>query len=526
MAGLGGGVGTFLTILALRYAWVLLREVYEAGYSTQWSCESPIVNDLDIQECFIDFYSRNYRTLSGKCNNLEYPLEGSSGAHFTRIGRDFKHLIPEPDDIDIYEPNPYDIAKELLHTKPDKPPNIETHVNLLLPAWAQFIVHDQVGHEKFDINDNPHQIVSDSLNHTMNISRQKPSDNPTTGCPYKQFKNTKTAYFDGSALYGMNEDIHNGLMDDVDPRKFKLEYIPEYDEYQLPYNVEKNEYIVGETGNFWPGLNIYHLLFAQEHNYIIDKLDKIYLGEYSDEEKYHIARLIIAAFIAKTHITELVPVVGSTDREWMKNLLLENDVISEYIKDNFYTDNLDNFPWSLDLWLKLTDLMTQKTEHVPYQKTEMFDAMYTLHNIVQENIYFRHYSDSNANHTETISFRDIHFMENTKNINSKYSMKDILYSFGTLNHPSKIELNSYPESFTHFETSDGHIVDLATVDLIRTRERGLPKYTAMRKILRLPEITSYRQLTNDDELINKLKSFYNTIHDMDLLIGMYLENTG
>eukprot|EP01084_Bolivina_argentea_P275948 470699_1 len=497
-----------------------LSNLFSNGYrSTEWSCDEPHADPLDVEECANDYYAKHYRTLTGKCNNLDYPLEGISGTHFNRLGRGLESNIPQPDEIDIYNPNPYDIAKQLLHAKPNKEPNIASKFNALMLAWLQFIVHDMVGHEQYDITDNPHEIISET--ETMYIPRQKQSDTPTAFCPYKQFKNRKTAYFDASQLYGINEEIHNQLMDDNDARKFKLEYISEYDEYQLPFNATTGQYLVGERGNFWTGLNIYHLLFAQEHNHIIDELDKLY-PDMDSTSIYHTARLIISAFIAKTHVLEFFTLFNMD--EWSTKYGLGSTYLSDIL--DVSSDEMNKFPYLFDTWIKIANMLGQKeVKHHPYQRSELWDALYTMHNIFQEDVYLNHY-DANIENIEKLKLSDLLLMNNTRNINNKYSMKDIIYSFGTLNHPRRYELNSYPTSFTHFTTDDGLITDLSVVDLIRFRERGLPKYTATRRLLSLEEITSYEQLTNDEDLIDTLEQFYDNIDDMDLLIGMMLENTG
>eukprot|EP01084_Bolivina_argentea_P230080 388153_1 len=521
------------------YSWAGLRQIADDIKSSSWSCDKDddihiIKNTTYIEDEYScnDYYSRRYRTSTGICNNLDYPLDGSIGQHFLRLGD--KSYYPNKNNISLLEPNPYLIAKELLHYKPnisieENEENIIENQNMIYLAWMQFIVHDMVGHEINDYEDNPIQIrMDESTNPSyLFLPRQKVSNNSDSECVYTQFKNTRSAWFDASQLYGVTDELQSKLMNHTDTRYFALEYIDEYNEYQLPFDYSTNEYIVGETGNFWPGLNVFHLLFALEHNYIIDALDSLY-PNLPHKDQYHIARLIISAIIAKIHIHEFLIVLGNVD--FMTHYVYENKFLNEYFNNIYLEKAGHNYPFRFDLFIKLTDLILDKgKEHIPYSKTEMFDALYTLHNIFTENICFAHYEDALDEYNdeypvECIPLNSTFFHENVRELNDEYSMKDILYSFGTLNHATKSQLNSYPPSFTEFKLPNGAVIDLSTLDLIRFRERGLPKYTTMRKLLGLEEITSYEQLTDDAEVIAKLNSFYASIEEMDLLIGMWLEN--
>ena len=51
-------------------------------------------------------------------------------------------------------------------------------------------------------------------------------------------------------------------------------------------------------------------------------------------------------------------------------------------------------------------------------------------------------------------------------------MDDLFYSFGT-SHPGAISLHNYPRFLQHLERPDGTVLDLATIDVLRTRERGV-----------------------------------------------------
>jgi hypothetical protein len=65
---------------------------------------------------------------------------------------------------------------------------------------------------------------------------------------------------------------------------------------------------------------------------------------------------------------------------------------------------------------------------------------------------------------------------------------------------------------------------MGTVDIMRARERGVPRYNEFRRQLGLNPIRSFDELTDDPDIRKKLKSIYlNGVEDLDLLIGTLAE---
>jgi hypothetical protein len=100
-------------------------------------------------------------------------------------------------------------------------------------------------------------------------------------------------------------------------------------------------------------------------------------------------------------------------------------------------------------------------------------------------------------------------------------MADIIYSFGT-SHPGAITLHNYPRSLQHFQRPDG-LIDLAATDVLRTRERGVPRYNQFRRLLHLNPVESFEQMTDNPEWADELKSIYGDVERVDHMIGMYAE---
>jgi hypothetical protein len=105
---------------------------------------------------------------------------------------------------------------------------------------------------------------------------------------------------------------------------------------------------------------------------------------------------------------------------------------------------------------------------------------------------------------------------------------DWLYSFGR-QHPGAITLRNYPKSLRQFKRLTGEVLDLATRDVVRDRERGVPLYNRFRELLRMKPMRSYQELVGHRpdaaDLIGRLERLYGKdgINRVDLLVGLLAE---
>ena len=75
-------------------------------------------------------------------------------------------------------------------------------------------------------------------------------------------------------------------------------------------------------------------------------------------------------------------------------------------------------------------------------------------------------------------------------------MSDLFYSFGT-SHPGAIVLHNLPNHLRQFTEPDGTTIDLATVDILRARERGVPRYNEFRRKFHLKPAQSFEDFSDD-----------------------------
>ena len=115
----------------------------------------------------------------------------------------------------------------------------------------------------------------------------------------------------------------------------------------------------------------------------------------------------------------------------------------------------------------------------------------------------------------------------------KYGFNDIWYSFGITN-PGALTLNNYPSTLQNLSIPLLGPLDLGAVDIIRDRERGVPRYNEFRRQLGLKPINTFRDLFvryPEDPLpasatatLAKLERLYHgDVEKLDLMIGSLAE---
>lgn len=159
---------------------------------------------------------------------------------------------------------------------------------------------------------------------------------------------------------------------------------------------------------------------------------------------------------------------------------------------------------------------------VPYSLTEEFVSVYRMHSLVPDNIAF--FSATDGEHESTVPVEDTLFTKAQQPLDDGLSFADIFYSFG-INYPGAITNSNYPNFLRNLTTPDGQHRDMGTVDLLRDRERGVPRYNQFRRLLRMPAPKTFDELTGGDtELARKLSDAYNgDIELVDTLIGSHSE---
>jgi hypothetical protein len=106
---------------------------------------------------------------------------------------------------------------------------------------------------------------------------------------------------------------------------------------------------------------------------------------------------------------------------------------------------------------------------------------------------------------------------------AKYEPADLFYSFG-IHHPGAVCMHNYPKHLQNLVQDNGERFDLAAVDVLRDRERGVPRYNRFRRLLGKSAVRSFDELTTNKQWAEELKRVYNNdVEKVDTMVGMYAE---
>ena len=445
------------------------------------------------------------RTADGTYNDRTDPAMGAAQTRFGRnVPLDRTYPEPEPD---ILAPNPRLISNELLARDTFKP---ATTLNLLAAAWLQFMVHDWLSHGK---NSKEHRWripIADGdpwPDRPMEIlrTRRDPHSPHTAGAP-PTYANVVTHWWDASQLYGSDPDGQARVRSGVDG---KLTIGPDG---LLPRDPETGTDVTAVQGNWWVGLSLMHTLFTLEHNVICDRLRAEYPA-WSDDELFAHARLIVAALLAKIHTVEWTPAI------------LGHPALHIAMRANWWGvqgEHLSRLLGRLSDNEVLSGIPGGPTDHfgVPYSITEEFVAVYRMHPLIPDAFSLRSLADDAP--IEERAFPQMADRQ-AREVMERVPRADLLYSFGTM-HPGAITLHNFPRFLRERREPDGTLIDLATIDLMRIRERGVPRYNEFRALMHRPRVRTFEELTDNLEWAEQLRSVYNDdIDRVDLMVGLYAE---
>jgi Animal haem peroxidase len=490
------------------------------------------------------------REEDGEYNDLSKPTMGNAslnpnnpldGADFTlsnpgaRFGRNIPLSEVQPTrDGDLLDPSPRLVSTRLLGRQINgdgshdfKPAGI---LNLLAAAWIQFQTHNWFNHgTPRPIDDDPFDVPippGDTwpggkmfVRRTRADPTRKPNDSagPTT------YANAQPHWWDSSQIYGDNAEAartirtgKNGKLN-VDPVT-KL----------IPLGSDGIE-VTGNPSNWWLGLSLLHNIFTLEHNAICDHLVHAFPEWRDDPDKdqqiFRVARLITTALVAKIHtvdwteaiLTHPALQVGMNANWWG----LAGESVKKYHGRISTSEAVSGIPGSV-------------TNHngADYCLTEEFVAVYRLHPLLPNDIPVRFAKDGRPGRVLKFASDDVndpdlivgpHAMTNALR---DAALIDIVYTFG-VNNPGAVTLRNFPNWMRQMRRRTGpnleEFIDLAAIDILRDRERGVPRYNRFRELFHKPRVRSFEEMSDDPDLVQTLREVYGHPDKVDLMVGMYAE---
>jgi hypothetical protein len=252
-------------------------------------------------------------------------------------------------------------------------------------------------------------------------------------------------------------------------------------------------------------------LFAREHNAVCSRLAADY-PHWDDEDLFQRARLVIAALLAKIHTVEWTPAI------------ISHPTTVVALRANWYGlagERITRTFGRLGGSEVISGIPGGETDHygVPYSLTEEFTAVYRMHPLLPDDFDLR--AAVGDRPLAELTFPEL-AGPRYRDVVERIAMGDLFYSFGT-SHPGAIVLRNYPRFLQSFTRPDGKLVDLASTDVVRIRELGVPRYCEFRRLLHMAAPRTFAELTDDADLAREMADLYGDIEDVDLMVGLFAE---
>jgi hypothetical protein len=375
----------------------------------------------------------------------------------------------------------------------------------------------------------------------------------------KTFRNSNTAWWDASQIYGYDSTSSVRVKRDPhDPARLLMlplpgktsagdsqGYLPILSDTDPKLPDWKGQEAVAFADNWTVGLSFLHNVFSREHNQFVDEFrrrtiknpdadcglrnpaDPTRVIRYRDvtpEELFQVARLVVAAEIAKIHTIEWTtqllynePLYRGMNGNWNgvfdKNSLASRE-LADVVKRLAASDNtlLSNQFFSiLAAGPGIVGLDVTKHFGSPFNFPEEFISVYRLHPLIPDLIDYRVVDDPNRIVNEipiidTFRGKATDFMHERGLANLGLSMgRQRLGALALNNHPRFMQNLKIDRLQTPTKT-----IDLAALDIIRDRERGVPRFNEFRRQYGLHQLTSF------DDFINKEDSPQDQIEEAKL----------
>jgi hypothetical protein len=456
-------------------------------------------------------WTERFRTATGAWTTND-PMEGAAGTELQRTGAP---LTVRRDRTSDDLPDPRRVSRFVLGPMPGAARKQADFLNLLALAWIQAQLHDWVSHAPTPF-DGFHRVplaADDPLRGRYGIAAlriPKSANNPMPGAAPLTFLSEVTHWWDASEIYGSDQATQDRLRRADGSMRIDGELLP----LHPVTGIEDS----GLTRNWWVGLDLIHTLFVQHHNYIRARLERAHPG-WCGDEKFHTARLINAAIMAKIHTVEWTPAV------------LPNPKVVQGMAANWWGFFQAHKPFAQrrihgGLFEPRHPVVGglaggRRNNHgKPYGLSEEFTEVYRLHAGIPDEVRVR---DANGALLDTVP-TDTTRGARARAMVAQHGMARLLDSFGHQHMPA-LQHNNYPAFMSGMSVDGQAVFDMGTADVLRARERGVPAYNDFRRMLGLKPLSRYEELGCGAEAVAALEELYGAagIDKMDLIAGTHCE---
>ncbi len=447
------------------------------------------------------------RTYDGTGNNLANPTWGAAGTDLVRLAPaayDNGYSTPRgglngPTGGNPALPNPRVISNSMIvQTSPM--PNTHEMTDWIF-QWGQFVDHDLdltgVGSpvEEFDIPIPAGDPIFDPTNTgTQVMPFQRSVYDPATGTgpgnPRQQI-NQITSYLDGSQVYGSSAVRADALRSHVGGRLLTSpgNLLP-LNTLGLPNGSDgmgdpAQFYVAGDVRvDEQVGLTSIQTLFMREHNRLADQIAAQNPG-WSDDQIYQRARKLVGAEIESITYNGFLPaLLGSSAPSVVDHY---NSAVNSSISTEF--------------------------------STVLFRVGHTM---LSPNL-LRIQNDGTPAPEGPMALKDAFFVP--QSLSASPNELDYLLKGLASDQQQNIDMHLVDgvRDFLFGEPIPGGF-DLASLNIQRGRDHGIPDYNTVREAFGLAPKTSFDQISSDPEVAAGLQALYGNVNNIDAWVGALAED--
>lgn len=442
-----------------------------------------------------------FRTINGTCNNTTATNRADWGASDIQLFRAIDSQYGEPDSWNDMggqnRPSPRVISNNIVAQNN----NIESSKNLssFVFTWGQFLDHDITLTPESEVESVPIELPADEPLFTFDISFHRSAIYEGTGedNPRQQI-NLLTSWIDASNVYGSDEHRAQWLRTFVDGKlktssgdllpfntidgEFDSDIDPNAPSMAGDDGGETKTYVAGDVrAAEQPGLSSLHTLFVREHNRICTRLKS--QGILDDELLYQMARKRVGALVQAITYQEFLPALGI-------------DLSPSSYKPNLRPDITNIFAtaaYRLGHTMVTEELLLRDDDcqSIDQGSVSLIDGFFNPEILQNYNISPILKGLSMQVQQEV----DVHIIDNLRN-----------FLFVIPGLPGAVGL------------------DLASLNLQRGRDHGLPDYNTIRAHYLGQPAQNFGQITANSSVRNALQNTYDDVNDIDAWVGLLAEN--
>ncbi|EGC33109.1 hypothetical protein DICPUDRAFT_95122 [Dictyostelium purpureum] len=431
--------------------------------------------------------SQEFRSYTGENNNKEKPMQGSIYTPFIRLAKPSKfNANGHPNITNL----PSRAVSNFIFDQQQRIGSKE-HLTDFFNMFGQFLIHNMALSKpetnlwpivvpKCDQYFDPSCTGNKTMNYFRTRLTQVQCDDGITetdedGKCYEQI-NSLGAYIDANVLYGNSEEICKNLRSLSGGEMKNVPGVPMDNDANL-FPIDQL-YSVGERrGNENPGLLVIHTLFLREHNRLARKFAKAH-SDWDDEKIFQHSRSCIIEQVQKITYEEYLPVIlGSVPHYTGYNPKVNAQVSNEFTSTAFRFGHSEVGP-SLE------------------------------------------YYSENGTRLQPLPIKFSYFNPHALN----QGIEPIVRGF-YLNEEENIDIYMISDlrNFLFGKPGQGGL-DLASRNLQRNRDHGIPSYNSLRKQIGLRPVSTWADISTDKVIQERLKKTYKSIDDIDAYVGGLAED--